>query len=158
MNGNSHRIAYEALKAKLDVAEAEGDAAALDRATAALDVFMANITPDPRRLRAIALMSSTRTPAAPEIPTIRESGIAALKDFYLDNYYGFMAPPGTPPAVAAKIGADIRRLAETPDVRKKLEGAGLDMLLLGPTEMMKLIRDDATKYAAAARAADIKPE
>lgn len=110
------------------------------------------------RLRAIALMSSTRTPAAPEIPTIRESGIAALKDFYLDNYYGFMAPPGTPPAVAAKIGADIRRLAETPDVRKKLEGAGLDMLLLGPTEMMKLIRDDATKYAAAARAADIKPE
>jgi tripartite-type tricarboxylate transporter receptor subunit TctC len=110
------------------------------------------------RLRAIALMSSTRTPAAPEIPTIRESGIAALKDFYLDNYYGFMAPPGTPPAVAAKIGADIRRLAETPDVRKKLEGAGLDMLLLGPTEMMKLIRDDAAKYAAAARAADIKPE
>ena len=101
---------------------------------------------------------STRTPAAPEIPTIRESGIAALKDFYLDNYYGFMAPPGTPPAVAAKIGADIRRLAETPDVRKKLEGAGLDMLLLGPTEMMKLIRDDAAKYAAAARAADIKPE
>ena len=75
--------------------------------------------------------SGTRTPAAPEIPTIRESGIAALKDFYLDNYYGFMAPPGTPPAVAAKIGADIRRLAETPDVRKKLEGAGLDMLLLG---------------------------
>ena len=57
MNGNSHRIAYEALKAKLDAAEAEGDAAALDRATAALDVFMANIITDPRRLRAIALDS-----------------------------------------------------------------------------------------------------
>lgn len=48
MNGHSHRIAYEALKAKLDAAEAEGDAAALDRATAALDVFMANIITDPR--------------------------------------------------------------------------------------------------------------
>ena len=57
MNGHSHRIAYEALKAKLDAAEAEGDAAALDRATAALDVFMANIITDPRRLRAIALDS-----------------------------------------------------------------------------------------------------
>jgi hypothetical protein len=57
MNGNSHRIAYEALKAKLDAAEAEGDAAALDRAIAALDVFMANIITDPRRLRAIAVDS-----------------------------------------------------------------------------------------------------
>ena len=57
MNGNSHRIAYEALKAKLDAAEAEGDAAALDRAIAALDAFVANITSDPRRLRAIALDS-----------------------------------------------------------------------------------------------------
>ena len=57
MNGNSHRIAYEALNAKLDVAEAEGDAAALDRAIAALDALVANITSDPRRLRAIALDS-----------------------------------------------------------------------------------------------------
>lgn len=48
MNGHSHRIAYEALKAKLDAAEAEGDAAALDRAIATLDVFIANITTDPR--------------------------------------------------------------------------------------------------------------
>ena len=57
MNGNSHRIAYEALKAGLEAAEAEGDAAALDRAIAALDMFMANIITDPRRLRAIALDS-----------------------------------------------------------------------------------------------------
>jgi len=57
MNGTSHRIAYEALKAKLDAAEAEGDVAALDRAIAALDAFVANITSDPRRLRAIALHS-----------------------------------------------------------------------------------------------------
>ena len=57
MNGNSHRIAYEALKAGLEFAEAEGDAAALDRAIAALDALVANITSDPRRLRAIALDS-----------------------------------------------------------------------------------------------------
>ena len=57
MNGNSHRIAYEALKAKLEAAEAEGDAAALDRAISALDAFVATIASDPRRLRAIALDS-----------------------------------------------------------------------------------------------------
>jgi hypothetical protein len=57
MNGNSHRIAYEALKAGLELAEAEGDAAALDRAIATLDAFIANMVTDPRRLRAIALDS-----------------------------------------------------------------------------------------------------
>ncbi len=57
MNGNSHRIAYEALKAGLEAAEAEGDAAALDRAIAALDSFIATMVTDPRRLRAIALDS-----------------------------------------------------------------------------------------------------
>ncbi|MCA3306749.1 MAG: hypothetical protein ING00_13220 [Roseomonas sp.] len=57
MNGNSHRIAYEALKAGLEAAEAEGDSAALDRAVAALDGFIATMVTDPRRLRAIALDS-----------------------------------------------------------------------------------------------------
>lgn len=57
MNGNSHRIAYEALKAKLEAAEAEGHAAVLDSAIAALDAFIANMVTDPRRLRAIALDS-----------------------------------------------------------------------------------------------------
>jgi hypothetical protein len=57
MNGNSHRIAYEALKAGLEAAEAEEDSAALDRAIAALDAFIATMVTDPRRLRAIALDS-----------------------------------------------------------------------------------------------------
>src|SRR3954466_2761192 len=64
------------------------------------------------RLRPIALMSSTRSAAAPQIPTVRESGIPELKDFSLDNYYGFMAPPGTPQAIAAKIEADVIKLSE----------------------------------------------
>src|SRR4051794_23106750 len=82
------------------------------------------------RLRPIALMSSTRSAAAPQIPTVRESGIPELKDFSLDNYYGFMAPPGTPQAIAAKIEADVLKIAEQPEVRKKLENSGMDMLVL----------------------------
>jgi tripartite-type tricarboxylate transporter receptor subunit TctC len=110
------------------------------------------------RLRPIALLSSQRSPAAPDIPTVRESGIAQLKDFSLDNYYGFMAPPATAPAIAAKIEADVLKIAEQPDTRKKLEGAGMDMLPLKSGEMMKLIRADYEKYAKAAKAAGIKAE
>lgn len=110
------------------------------------------------RLRPIALLSSERSPSLPEVPTVRESGIAQLKNFSLDNYYGFMAPPGTPPAILTKIEADINRVAGMPDVRKKLDGAGLDMLVMSSNEMMKLIRADAQKYGNAAKLAGIKAE
>ncbi|HEY6821877.1 MAG TPA: tripartite tricarboxylate transporter substrate binding protein [Burkholderiales bacterium] len=110
------------------------------------------------RLRPIALMSETRSAAAPEIPTVRDSGIPELRDFSLDNYYGFMAPPGTPHAIAAKIEADVLRIAANPDIRKKLEGAGMDMLPLDSAAMIKLVRADYEKYFKAAKALNIRGE
>jgi tripartite-type tricarboxylate transporter receptor subunit TctC len=110
------------------------------------------------RLRPIALLSKDRSPSLPDVPTVHESGIPELKDFSLDNYYGFMAPPGTPAVLLAKIEADIRRVAAMPEVRQRLDNAGLDMFVLPAGEMMKLIRADAVKYAKAAKLAGIKPE
>ncbi len=110
------------------------------------------------RLRPIALISAERSAAAPEIPTVRESGIPELRDFSLETYYGFMAPPGTPAAIAAKIEADVLRIAAQPEVRKRLEGAGMDMLVLNAGDMMKLIRSDYEKYSRAAKAANIRAE
>ncbi|HEX2565561.1 MAG TPA: tripartite tricarboxylate transporter substrate-binding protein, partial [Burkholderiales bacterium] len=110
------------------------------------------------RLRPIALMSSTRSVAAPDIPTVSESGIPELKGFSLDNYYGFMAPPGTPQAIASRVEADVMKIAAQPEVRKKLENSGMDMLVLNAADMMKLIRADYGKYSAAAKAANIKAE
>jgi tripartite-type tricarboxylate transporter receptor subunit TctC len=107
-------------------------------------------------LRPIALLSSKRSPAMPDVPTVSESGIAELKNFSLDNYYGFMAPPGLPPALQKKMEADIRTVAGAADIRARFEGAGLELSVLNSTDMMTLIRDDAKKYAAAARQANIK--
>lgn len=50
------------------------------------------------------------------------------------------------------------RIAAQPEVRRKLEGAGMDMLVLDAKAMMKLMRADYEKYARAAKAADIKAE
>jgi len=110
------------------------------------------------RLRPIALLSENRSAAAPEIPTIREAGIPELKDFSLESYYGFMAPPGTPPALAQKIEADLLKVAAQPEVRKRLENAGMDMFVLDAKKMGALIRADYDKYSKAARAANIKAE
>ena len=109
-------------------------------------------------LRPIALLSSKRSAAMPTVPTAGESGIPELKGFSLDNYYGFMAPPGLPPALQKKIEDDIRTVAGAPDVRTRFDAAGLEPLLATSGEMMKMIRDDAQKYAAAAKQANIKPE
>jgi tripartite-type tricarboxylate transporter receptor subunit TctC len=110
------------------------------------------------RLRPIALMSKDRSSSVPDVPTARESGIPQLKDYYLESYYGFMAPPKTPAAIVAKVEADILNLAARPDVRKRLEGAGLDMLVLNSKQMADLIRADAEKYARVAKQAGIKVE
>ena len=110
------------------------------------------------RLRPIALMSRERSPAVPDVPTMRESGIPQLKDYYLESYYGFMATPRTPVAIVTKVETDIRNLAARPELRKRLEGAGLDMLVLESAAMMNLMRADAEKYSLVARQAGIKVE
>jgi tripartite-type tricarboxylate transporter receptor subunit TctC len=110
------------------------------------------------RLRPIALLSAERSPSAPDIPTVRESGIPELKDFSLESYYGFMAPPGTPAAIASKVEADVLRLAAQPELRKRLEGAGMDLFVRNSKDMMVLIRSDYEKYAKAAKAANIRAE
>jgi tripartite-type tricarboxylate transporter receptor subunit TctC len=110
------------------------------------------------RLRPIAVLSAERSPSAPDIPTVRESGIPELKDFSLEAYYGFMAPPSTPAAIAAKIEADVLNLASQSDVRKRLEGAGMDVFMRNSKDMMVLIRSDYEKYAKAAKAANIRAE
>jgi tripartite-type tricarboxylate transporter receptor subunit TctC len=110
------------------------------------------------RLKPIALMSRGRSSSVPDVPTMRESGIPQLKDYYLESYYGFMAPPKTPLAIVAKVEADILNLAGRPDVRKRLEGAGLDMLVLDSKAMKDLIVSDAEKYARVAKQAGIKVE
>jgi tripartite-type tricarboxylate transporter receptor subunit TctC len=110
------------------------------------------------RLRPIALISKDRSPSVPDVPTVRESGMAELKDYYLESYYGFMAPPKTPAAIVSKVEADVLNLAARPEMRKRLEGAGLDMLVLNSRQMTDLIRSDAEKYARVARQAGIKVE
>ena len=110
------------------------------------------------RLRPIALLGAERSPSAPDIPTVRESGIPELKDFSLESYYGFMAPPGTPTAITRKIEGDVLKIANNAEVRKRLEGAGMDVFIRDSRSMMTLIREDYEKYSKAAKAANIRAE
>jgi len=109
-------------------------------------------------LHPIALLSSKSSPALPGVPTMAESGVVDLKNFSLDNYYGFMAPMGTPAALQKKLEDDIKSIALLMETKTKLEVAGLEPFVLNSTEMMKLIRSDEQKYAQAAKQSNIKAE
>jgi tripartite-type tricarboxylate transporter receptor subunit TctC len=110
------------------------------------------------RLKAIALTTKERSPAAPEIPTFRESGIPQLKDFEVENYYGFMAPAGTPKEVVAKIQADLRAVLAQPELRNRLAASGLDPFFVPGDQAAAQFARDIEKYRQAIRIANVKPE
>ena len=110
------------------------------------------------KLRIVGLTSKDRSASVPEYPTFRESGVPELKNFAVENYYGFMLPAATPREVQAKIEADIRRVLAMPEVKTRLNGAGLDVTPSSPVEMTNLLRSDIEAFRRAIDIAGIKPE
>jgi len=110
------------------------------------------------KLKAIALTTSRRTPAAPEIPTFRESGVPALKDYEVDNWYGLMAPAGTPKDVLVKLETEIRKIITTPEARQRMAAVGIDPSVVGPEELMQLLVGDIDKFRKVVKFANIKGE
>jgi tripartite-type tricarboxylate transporter receptor subunit TctC len=110
------------------------------------------------RLRIVGLTSRERSPNFPDGATFRESGIPELKDFEVENYYGFAAPVGTPREVTLRLESDIRRVMAMPELVARLNGAGLDPFQKTPAEMTAILRADIAKFQRAIEVAGIKPE
>jgi tripartite-type tricarboxylate transporter receptor subunit TctC len=110
------------------------------------------------RLRPLGVTAAVRSPSAPDIPTIRESGLPELKDFAVENYYGFMAPAGIAKDIAARIEADIRAVTASPQMKQRLSAAGLDLFPGTSEQMIATLRADIEKFRQAIAIAGIKPE
>ncbi len=76
------------------------------------------------RARAIAVSSSKRLPAFPEIPTISESGVPG---FELDNMYGLYAPAGIPEPILDALNAEVGRIMHSPEVTKRIAADGAEV-------------------------------
>lgn len=110
------------------------------------------------KLKALGITTAKRTPAAPEIPTFREAGGDALKDYEVDNWYGLMAPAGTPRDVLAKIEAEVRKIVNLPESRARMANVGIDPALTTADELMTLLKADVDKFARVVKFANIKGE
>ena len=96
------------------------------------------------KLRALAVTSAKRHPAAPDIPTMAESG---LPGFDATSWFAVYAPAGTPPEVVAKLNAEIDRILALPDVKEKLGGIGLDVVGGPPDQLAAFTRAELAKWS-----------
>jgi tripartite-type tricarboxylate transporter receptor subunit TctC len=106
------------------------------------------------RLRALAVIGAERTPALPDVPTIAET----LPGFAVSNWIGLFAPAGTPPEIVAKLNAEVQKIMQQPDVRKRLETEGARFIPTTPESFAAFQKNEAAKWAKAIREAGIQPE
>ncbi|HEV2571157.1 MAG TPA: tripartite tricarboxylate transporter substrate binding protein [Beijerinckiaceae bacterium] len=94
-------------------------------------------------LKAIAIATSQRSPALPDVPTFAEAG---LPDYQYDAWFGAMAPANTPVPVLNKINADIARVLRMPDVIERLHAQGFELTSSTPDEFNDLMKSDEKLY------------
>ena len=75
------------------------------------------------RLRALAVTTATRSPAAPELPTLQEAGVPGYE---VAGWYGILAPAATPPEIVEKLNREIVKILKMPDVREMMAADGSD--------------------------------
>ena len=105
------------------------------------------------KLKAVAVTSVKRSAAAPNIPTVSESG---LPGYEFMTWNGVFVPTGTPAAVIAKLNAEIARILKMPEVARKLAGDGAEIAVGTPQAFAKFVDQERQKLARVITAANIK--
>jgi tripartite-type tricarboxylate transporter receptor subunit TctC len=104
------------------------------------------------QLRLIAVASETRSPLYPETPALTET----LPGFFSSNFFGLVAPPGTPPALAAMISAAAVEAVRDPGVEKKLRDLTTDPVGNTPAEARRFLDQEKERWGRVIRQAGIK--
>jgi tripartite-type tricarboxylate transporter receptor subunit TctC len=96
------------------------------------------------KLKAIAISSAKRFAAAPDIPTVAESGVAG---FETGSWQGIVAPAGTPPEVVRKIHASVTAILATAEMKEKLAASGAEVRPQSPEQFGAFIRSEKDRWA-----------
>lgn len=105
------------------------------------------------RLKALAVASAARSPAAPELPTISE---AALPGYEVTNWIGFFAPAGTPMDIVAKLNAETVRTMQAPEIQKRLINEGAKFTAMSPDQFTAFVKAEIAKWAKVVKEAGIR--
>jgi tripartite-type tricarboxylate transporter receptor subunit TctC len=107
------------------------------------------------KLRGLAISTPRRLPQLANVPTFEEEGI---RGFDVTNWYGVMAPAGTPREIVAKLNADINKAMQVPEVRGRLEAVGTQLNEQSAAQFDAFMKIEVAKYAKLIKEASIKIE
>ena len=107
------------------------------------------------RVRALAVTSSRRSQAAPEFPTLAESGLSGYES---TSWLALFAPSGTPREIIARVSADAARVMNSPDVRERFLAQGADPIGSTSEQLAAVLARDIAKYAKVIRDSGTQPE
>ena len=105
------------------------------------------------KLRALGTASRERLSQLPELPTLAEAGVP---DFEATQWYGIVAPAGTPSAVVGRLAGQIRASLSEPEMKKHLEAEGAQPATMTPDAFGRFIRSEIERWAKVIRAAHIQ--
>lgn len=104
------------------------------------------------QLRALAVVSPTRLPMSPDIPTFAEAG---LPGFEARNWFAVVAPAGTPPDIVNLLNAHIAKAVAAPDMVQRMAAQGAIMEASSPEQVTALIKSDLAKWGKVIRDANL---
>jgi tripartite-type tricarboxylate transporter receptor subunit TctC len=107
------------------------------------------------KVRVLAVTTPERAEQLPEIPTVRELGYPTLE---ATNWAGIVVPAATPPAVIARLNAELNRVLRLPEVQEKLKVQGMYIAPTTPEEFAALLQSESARYAKVVQEAGMKVE
>jgi len=107
------------------------------------------------QLRALAVTGAKRAQGLPDIPTVAEAGVPNYEAL---QWYGLLAPAGTPPDIVARIQSETALALRLQEVKNRLASDGAEPVGSTPSDFARFIKDELEKWTNVARVANIKPE
>jgi tripartite-type tricarboxylate transporter receptor subunit TctC len=164
-NGSAQHLAAELFRqrAGLDMVHVPykgGGPALIDVMAGQVPVYfgnMASALPHVKngKLKAIAVTGGRRSAAAPDLPTIAESGMPGYQVY---EWNAIFAPAGTPPAVINRLQTEIAKVVKIPEVRDRMLALGGEIVASSPQDLAAWVREQTASWAAVVRTANIKLE
>ena len=105
------------------------------------------------RVRALAQTGTRRSGIAPDIPTVIEAGVPG---YNVTTWYVLLTPAKTPSDTVAKLATEMEKAVKSPDVREKLQKAGVDVIGAGPDRTAGFMKEEFAKYAKLLKASGVR--